>query len=342
MNHICTLFEGHYHYGLGAFLNSLANAGFSGTVWAGFRGSMPKWADRYKTDGSCSQQADSEGVTGSHPLTWPPAQPNGNMSQTEGPENTFLIEKNIKLVFIRQENPVHFTFQKPDFMLSIWDNYCPDTECMYYFDPDILLKANWSFFEQWTTHGIALCEDVGSPFSKTHPIRLEWTEYLSKKGATLLAKDNCYVNGGFIGLHKSCKSFLTDWKYIQSLIQEDIAERNLIGVKDRSYRFHMPDQDALNIAKDRTTHPLSIADKNAMDFIPGGYIMAHAIGNPKPWKKNFMKHLLRTGNRPTSADRLYFKFARKPIDLYANSRFEFFFRLINLKIAILFGRLIGS
>ncbi|MBK8968723.1 MAG: hypothetical protein IPM36_19040 [Lewinellaceae bacterium] len=249
MNHICTLFEGHYHYGLGAFINSLANAGFSGTVWAGYRGTIPGWANRYKT---------------------------------EGPENTFLIEKTIKLVFVPQENPVHFTFQKPDFMLSIWENCCPDTEKLYYFDPDILLKTTWPFFERWVAHGVALCEDVGSPVSNTHPIRLEWKQYLAQKGTTLPAKDNYYVNGGFIGLHKSCKSFLSDWKYIQNLIREDIVEKDLIGVKDRSYCFHMPDQDALNIAKDRTEHPLSIADKNAMDFIPGGYIMAHAIGNPKP------------------------------------------------------------
>lgn len=307
--HICTLFEGDYHYGLGAFLNSLVNAGFSGTVWIGYRGNIPEWVNKYKTETS---------------------------------RDTFLIEKNIKLVFIRQENPVHFTFQKPDFMLSIWDNYCPDAECMYYFDPDILLKTNWSFFERWASHGIALCEDVGSPFSKTHPIRLEWVDYFSKKGTTLVPKDNYYINAGFIGLRKSYKSFLADWKYIQSLIQEDITEQNLIGVKDRSYCFHMPDQDALNIAKDRTAHPLSIADKNAMDFISGGYIMSHAIGTPKPWKKNFLKHLLQTGNRPSTADRLYFKFTRNPIDLYANNGFKYFFSLINLKTAIFLGRLIGA
>lgn len=307
--HICTLFEGDYHYGLGALLNSLVNAGFSGTVWAGYRGNIPEWIKKYKI---------------------------------ENPENTYLIENHIKLVFIRQENPVHFTFQKPDFMLSIWDNYCPDANCMYYFDPDILLKTNWTFFERWTSYGIALCEDVGSPYSKTHPVRLDWVDYLSKKGATLHPKDNYYVNAGFLGVRKPWKSFLSDWKYLQSLIQEDFTEQDLIGVKDRSYRFHMPDQDALNIAKDRTEHPLSIADKNAMDFIPGGYIMTHAIGAPKPWKKNFTKYLLQTGKRPSSADRLYFKFARKPVDLYATNRIKYFSKLINLKTAILFGRLIGS
>ena len=31
---ICTLFEGDYHLGLAAILNSLVRAGYAGTVWA--------------------------------------------------------------------------------------------------------------------------------------------------------------------------------------------------------------------------------------------------------------------------------------------------------------------
>lgn len=307
--HLCTLFEGDYHYGLAALINSLYQSGFSGTIWAGYRGRLPFWA---KPDATTSHQA----------IWW--------------------LQDRIQVVFVLLETSEHFTYIKPDFMLQLWEKHCPEAQHLIYFDPDIVIKAQWSFFEDWVQNSIALCEDVSSPLSRSHPLRKAWNTYFIERGITIESRDNVYVNGGFVGLSVQHIAFLKSWKQIQDLIRSDIPYVNHLGVLDRTFLFYKTDQDALNIAKDIAPWNISIADKNAMDFTPGGYIMSHAIGGPKPWKKNYLISLLKTGIRPSQAERLFFHFALRPIGLYKHQKFRFYLKKINLSIAIALGRFIGK
>src|SRR5580692_9186227 len=85
---ICTLFEGDYHLGLAAFLNSLVKAGYAGTVWAGYRGALPPW-----------------------------------ISQLERIENAhadeFWVTDQVRLAFVKLSTSIHLTNYKPRFMLNL-------------------------------------------------------------------------------------------------------------------------------------------------------------------------------------------------------------------------------
>jgi hypothetical protein len=49
------------------------------------------------------------------------------------------------------------------------------------------------------------------------------------------------------------------------------------------------DQDLLNIVAMTTDVPLTTLGPDGMDFVPGGYVMSHAVNSPKPWGRSYLK-----------------------------------------------------
>jgi hypothetical protein len=282
---ICTLFEGNYHYGVAALANSLYAQGFRGTIYAGYRGELPPWAgSSVVSDGGAA----------------------------------FSPAKDLTLRFVPVNTAIHLTNYKPDFMLLLWQRFCPEAVSMFYFDPDITIICRWSFFEEWVEAGVAMCADVNSSMPPNHPLRHAWQEYYKPHGINFRREPELYFNGGFVGLRREHREFLTCWKQLQELMTPAIGGLQNVNVRDRTFLFCKTDQDALNVTAMASESPISPMGQDGMDFQQGGggYVMSHSSGIGKPWNKRFMRNFL-DGHPPSRADRLFFRFVESPIRLYS-------------------------
>jgi hypothetical protein len=298
------MFEGDYHYGVAAFVNSLHAHGFRGTVWAGYRGQLPPWARPVISEGSTSR---------------------------------YQVANGLDIRFLPLTTESHLTNFKPDFMLNICENHCPSAEALFYFDPDIVIRCQWSYFEAWAKFGIALCEDINSPLSQTHPLRFQWNEIYSQHGHPLRFTSNQYINGGFQGIARPYKEFLNEWCLAQQIMSKEIGSLSQITahIGGRAHPFSKTDQDALNVALAMTRQPLSIIGKEGMDIESGGFTMSHAIGHLKPWNTSFLSEALR-GHPPSMACKSYFSYVQSPIGAYSASKLKR--ARLSLKLASALGR----
>ena len=283
---VCTLFEGDYHYGFGALVNSLYANGFRGTVWAGYRGELPPWA---------------------------------RPAETFGEHSVFKVFGDCIIRFVPLQTKAHLTNYKPDFMRLVL-KLAPETEALYYFDPDIIVAAPWSFFGEWVSCGVALCEDVNSPLYENHPRRVAWRRHFGPLGMPLTYKGPQYANGGFQGVARGDFAFLKTWQKAQELMAPMIGglEKSMFSNASLSaeklhhlFPFNRTDQDALNVAIEATDRPVSIMGKEAMGFAPGGIVMPHALGVAKPWRRHYIREAL-AGRPPTPADRSFWEHAAGP------------------------------
>jgi hypothetical protein len=289
---VCTLFEGNYHYGVGALTNSLYQHGFRGVIWAGYRGDLPPWA---------------------HPLT--PSQHGQDFDVAPG----CLIR------FVPLETKIFFSNYKPHFMLDLWSRYGVEAENLFYFDPDIVTKCRWSFFEEWVADGVALCLDGSYPhMSANHPLRKGWRTFADKMDYAVSASPNEYYNGGFVGVSREHAGFLEVWRELMNGLQrieginiESFKNFNGYNEIDRSHPFYVADQDALNLAVMITNPSLSVMGTEGMDFTGAGFTMAHAVDSPKPWQKNRLWLTFRYGHPAREWDREYLTYTDTPIPLYS-------------------------
>lgn len=304
---ICTLFEGDYHYGVANLVNSLYNHGFRGVVWAGYRGDLPPWAKPIKHTQNYQE---------------------------------FIVAEDCLVRFIKLDTYKCFTNYKPDFMLQLWEKYCPEIEAIFYFDPDIVNKRRWDFYEGWVSRGITLCEDGYDYMPANDPTRLAWKELAKRHGYVCQRELDRYYNAGFIGVHKNQKSLLILWqKLLETFEALGYFDLHYFSLYSDKYPYFIGDQCVLNLVVMLSNEPLCTVSRMGMDFGNVSInIMSHAAGAAiKPWRKKLLLRAL-GGVPPTLTDKEYWKHTQSPIQMY--STVSYMSKRIELRCASAIGRFI--
>lgn len=302
--YVCSLFEGTYHIGLGALVNSLYRNGFRGTVFGGYRGELPPWA---------TPTSPGEGST------------------------DFDVGGGCRIRFIPLDTTLHLTSYKPIFMRQMFERFLKEEDLLCYFDPDITVKCRWSFFEEWVERGLALVEDATFPYLPSdHPLRFQWLEMARTAGLIQKRKPSRYYNGGFVGVPGRLRKVLAVWESLLEAAKAFGYDTTQLASTDRTSPWQAADQDLLNIAVMTTDVPISTLGPDGMDFSGGGYVMSHAVNSPKPWARDYMKSTL-SGRPPSLSDKGFWDNAEHPIRLFPESVVRK--RKLALKAGIAFGRI---
>lgn len=305
---VCTIFEKHYHYGLAAFVDSLHKHGFSGEVYAGYKGTLPEWS---------SSAVENTAV------------------EWKGTK-TMLVADGIRLHFLPITTDFHLANYKPEFMLELMNGVAKDAKGLAYFDPDIVIKCKWDFFETWMSYGVSLVHEIiSNDMPASHPIRMGWGDVIKSSNREIQRNITSYINSGFCGVLRENIEFLEVWAdIIKVAVREYGFKSEEFAHSKRTELFFAKDQDAFNIAAMCSRSPVSEMGPEGMDFIAGGFTMSHAIGGPKPWMKNFIISAFK-GVPPTSADKVFWNSVDGPIRPYAGSMVK------RKKLALTISGLIG-
>ena len=301
---VCSLFENHYHFGVAAMINSVANAGFSGLFWIGFRGALPSWAGQLKRR-----------------------------------EDGLFEVGNARLQLEAIGGDRHFGQYKPEFFLSLIERGIA-RKYLWYFDPDVTVRCEWSFFERWARHGVCLIQDMMNIMPARHPFRCEWMELARAAGwGEPVQVQNYYYNSGFVGMDIAHREFLERWMGAVRLANTNGVQPGDFQKRRRPELFARVDQDSMNIATMYANAPFSTMGTEGMGFVPGGFAAYHTYGRPKPWQKKLLSSALR-GMPPSAGDKDFFRCAGGPIRPYSRARLRSM--RIRVAAAALLGRFYSS
>ncbi|GAT35360.1 hypothetical protein TSACC_3425 [Terrimicrobium sacchariphilum] len=274
---LLTLYQGDYHLGAAAMINSAVRQGFCGRIVLGHDASkLPAWTAQLE-----------------------PVRP--GVFHLEGAE----------ILFRSIPSPRHFGFQKPFVMRQMLEEF-PDCEQIFYVDPDILFLSPWKFFTEWAGLGVAYCLDCHFPYlSETHPWRMAWGRLITSAGHAVERMPGHYPNSGFVALPREQASFLKVWEDLTLAYEAEGGNTRSFQLEER----HQPivgDQDLMAASLMAWTGRESVIGPEGMGFTDYFYLLAHDIARPKAWRRNFIRQAL-TGVKPSAASAFFLEASEGPI-----------------------------
>lgn len=284
---ICTLYEGDFDLGVAVLINSIVRMGFQGLFWVGNRGKLPPWTT---------------------PLT-------------RREDGLFQVGDAL-LGFETIDSNRHFGQFKPEFMSSTIDKGIARKN-IWYFDPDITVRCEWSFFERWVRHGVCICQEITmGTMPSNHPLRCEWMELARDAGwGEPIRQQERYYNSGFVGMNIEHRTYLDTWKAAVRLANSAGVKRDQFQKGTRAQTFYTVDQDTMNITTMYTRAPLSTIGPEGMGWITGGFTMFHTLGHKKPWRRKFLRSAL-DGFPPGGGDKHFLECADGPIHPYTAGKLK--------------------
>ncbi len=283
---LISLYQGDYHLGIAALINSALRSGFGGQIALYHNEpALPEW----------TRQLVSTGL------------------------DTFRVG-DVSLSFRRLITNRHFGYEKP-FAMSEALAAFPDSDEVVYADPDILFLAPWSFFENWINQGVAYCLDSQFPYLPAeHPWRAEWRKLVSDASGLTTRSLSCYPNSGFVAVPKAQIEFLELWKTLTEFYEKQGGDTSSFSLEKR-YKAIVGDQDIMAAALMAWNGPESVLGPEGMGFTEYYFALSHDIGRPKAWKRNFVREAIE-GVKPSRGSGLFLDHCQSPITLFGAKEYR--------------------
>ena len=272
---ILTLYEGNYHLGVGALINSAVHSGFEGTFLVGYRDAPPPW-----------------------------------LAQLERVREGVYAVGGCELECFRCDPGRHLTYHKPFAALELLEARA-ELDTIFYADPDVLFLAPWAYFEKWVGCGVTLCLDANFPFvGRHHPWRKDWGGIIDRAQLKTVNTTTRYYNAGFFGLRRKDIGLLKNWAILTERFEEEGG--STAAMDTANFVVSVRSDQELLAAAAMTFEDISEIGQEGMGFNGHYCILSHAVESPKPWVQNNLRTAL-AGRGVSVACSLFWDYCEHPI-----------------------------